>query len=265
MENVPAWQRRMLTNTVDVSLSAEAIVFAEHKSTHVVVVAPQALMRDALVALLDAAGFATATDTGAPDHVLDVTLRAHQPDVVLLDVDPAIRACITNLDQLAMLADRWRTLVLSVGDDPAMHERAIELGAMGIVTKDQSGEVLVKAIRKVDAGELWLDRTRTADVVSRLARGRTVADDPERAKVEALTRREREIVDLVAEGLKNRQIAERLSISEATVRNHLTSVLSKLDLSDRFELAVFAFRRGLVTCPQTPATLRMCAEWRRGS
>jgi DNA-binding NarL/FixJ family response regulator len=61
--------------------------------------------------------------------------------------------------------------------------------------------------------------------------------------------------------LKNKQIADRLSISEATVRNHLTSVLDKLDLNDRFELAVYAFRHGLVACPQTPAMLRMRDEW----
>lgn len=240
-------------------------MFSEHQGTHVVIVASQALVRDALSALLGAAGFATATDNGAPDHFLDVTLRRHDPDVVLLDIDPAIRASSSILDQLPILAEHWRTLALSAGEDAVMHARAIELGAMGIVTKDQPGEVLIKAIRKVDAGELWLDRARTADVVSRFTRGRNADEDPERAKVEALTRREREIVDLVAEGLRNRQIADRLSISEATVRNHLTSVLAKLDLKDRFELAVFAFRRGLVTCPQTPEMLRMCAEWRKGN
>lgn len=235
----------------------------EGKVTHVVIVEPQALIRDALVALLEAAGFATATDTGAPDHLLDVTLRPHEPDVILLDVDPAIGAGISIFHQLPVLAERWRTLVLTLPADPALHARVIELGAMGIVTRDQPGEVLVKAIRKVDAGELWLDRTRTAGMVSRLVRGRNAEDDPDLSNVEALTRREREIVDLVSEGLKNRQIADRLSISEATVRNHLTSVLDKLGLNDRFELAVFAYRHGLVACPQTPAMLRMRADWRK--
>jgi DNA-binding NarL/FixJ family response regulator len=239
-------------------------VATEGKVTQVVIVEPQALIRDALVALLEGAGFTTATDTGAPDHLLDATVPPHQPDVVLLNVDPAHGVGIGIFHQLPALAKRWRTLVLTAADDPAMHASAIELGAMGIVTTDQAGAVLVKAIRKVDAGELWLDRTRTAGVVSRLARGRSAKeDDPERAKVEALTRREREIVDLVSEGLKNRQIADRLSISEATVRNHLTSVLDKLDLDDRFELAVFAFRHGLVACPQTAAMLRMRAEWKK--
>jgi DNA-binding NarL/FixJ family response regulator len=237
-------------------------VSTEGKVTQVVIVEPQALIRDALVALLQSAGFATATDTGAPDHLLAATLSAHQPDVVLVNVAPANGAGFSIFHQLPVVAERWRTLVLTVADDPAMHARAFELGAMGIVTVEQPGEVLVKAIRKVDAGELWLDRTRMAGVVSRLARGRNARDDdPDRSRVGTLTRRERQIVDLVAEGLKNKQIADRLSISEATVRNHLTSVLDKLDLNDRIELAVYAFRHGLVACPQTPAMLRMRDEW----
>jgi two-component system nitrate/nitrite response regulator NarL len=239
-------------------------VSTEGKVTQVVIVEPQALRRDAFVALLRANGFEAASDDGAPDHLLAVTLQQYQPEVVVVNVEPSNKAAISILHQLPVVAERWRTLVLTVPDDPAMHARAIELGAMGVVTTDQPGSVLVKAIKKVNAGELWLDRTRAAGVISRLARGRTARDeDPERAKVAALTRREREIVDLVAEGLKNKQIADRLSISEATVRNHLTSVLDKLDLDDRFELAVFAFRHGLVPCPQTAAMLRMHAEWRR--
>jgi DNA-binding NarL/FixJ family response regulator len=238
-------------------------VFGGDRPAHVAIVEPQALVRDALVALLEAAGFVTATDSGSPDHVLDVALRAHQPDVILLDVDPTNSADIGIFHQLPVIAERWRTLILTISDDPMMHARAIELGAMGIVTRDQPGEVLIKALKKVNAGELWLDRARIASVVSRLARGRAAEDDPERERVEALTRREREIVNLVSEGLKNKQIADRLSISEATVRNHLTSILDKLDLEDRFELAVFAFRRGLVLCPQTPAMLRISADWKR--
>lgn len=236
----------------------------EPKPTDVVIVEPQALLRDALVSLLSGAGFVTHGEAGLSPESVESVLRAHHPDVVLLAVDPAVEASVELLHQLAVIASRWRTVVLTVSSHEMLHARAIELGARGVVTRDQPGEVLIKAINKVYAGELWLDRAHTAAVVSRLARGRSAEDDPDRAKVETLTRREREIVDLVAEGLKNRQIAERLFISEATVRNHLTSILDKLDLSDRFQLAVFAFRRGLVPFPQTSAMLRMCEEWKKG-
>jgi len=119
---------------------------------------------------------------------------------------------------------------------------------MGVLSCDETGAVLLKAIQKVHAGELWLDRARTAGIVTQLARG--AHKDPDTVKIESLTTRQREIVTLVAEGLTNRQLAERLFISEATVRNHITAILDKLELRDRFQLAVYAFRQGLVTYPQ---------------
>jgi DNA-binding NarL/FixJ family response regulator len=83
---------------------------------------------------------------------------------------------------------------------------------------------------------------------------RRQSQDVEATKIATLTGGERQIIGLVAEGLKNAAIAERLFISEATVRNHLTSILDKLGLSDRFELAVYAFRRSLVRYPHSSAT-----------
>ncbi len=97
-------------------------------------------------------------------------------------------------------------------------------------------------------GEVWLDRTITARVFAGIAQ-RRFARDAEAEKIASLTRREHEIITLVGEGLKNAAVAERLFVSEATVRNHLTSILSKLELTDRFELAVYAFRHGLVRYP----------------
>jgi DNA-binding NarL/FixJ family response regulator len=238
-------------------------VFAEEARPHVVVLEPQLLLRDALRCLLNAAGFAADAESGLPYAELEATLRARQPDVVVLAIDPAVEASVELLRHLPAIAEAWRTLVLTASDHPALHAQVIELGAKGVVTREQPGEVLVKAISKINAGELWLDRARAAAVITRLARGQSTADDPERTNISALTKREREIVDLVAEGLRNRDIAKRLSISEATVRNHLTSVLDKLDLHDRFQLAVFAFRKGLVSCPQTSAMLRISAPWKR--
>jgi DNA-binding NarL/FixJ family response regulator len=212
-----------------------------------------AMLRDALACMLASAEFVPVTDPGTSAH-LDLTLREHRPDVVVVGIDPGVSASFALIRQIPAITRQWRTVVLTTPHHPTMHARAIELGAMGIVTIDESGDVLVKAIRKVVAGELWLDRTRAAGVVTSL-RGCTLDVDPERKKVDTLTPREREIVDLVTEGLTNKLIAERLRISEATVRNHLTSVLDKLDLADRFQLAVFAFRRGLVPCPHSARVL----------
>jgi DNA-binding NarL/FixJ family response regulator len=162
------------------------------------------------------------------------------------------------LHRLPEISHRVPVLIVASDPDPALHAQAIELGAMGVVTKDESAEVLTKALRKVFAGEIWLDRARTAGVLNRLTR-RRVDVDPEALKIQSLTPRERQIVALVTEGLTNKDVADRLCISEATARNHLTSILDKLDVTDRFQLTVYAFRRGLVLCPQTPAMLRVAA------
>jgi DNA-binding NarL/FixJ family response regulator len=168
-------------------------------------------------------------------------MAKEQVDVVVIDTDSA-DVSITAVATLAE-ASRGRILVFSEACDPRFCSRAIELGASGIVNKDQSPELLMRAVLKVHEGEVWLDRSKMAAV---LAAARRRDRDPEVTKIGSLTKREREIVALVGQGLKNGPIGERLFISEATVRNHLTSILSKLGLSDRFELAVYAFRHGLV-------------------
>jgi DNA-binding NarL/FixJ family response regulator len=121
---------------------------------------------------------------------------------------------------------------------------------MGLVLKDKAAEVLIKAIETVHSGEVWLDGSLTASVISEISSvDKSRRPDPEAEKIRSLTGREREIVGLVCEGLKNKHIADRLFISEATVRNHLTSILSKLGLSDRFELALYAYRHHLARPP----------------
>jgi two-component system, NarL family, nitrate/nitrite response regulator NarL len=228
----------------------------------VALVEPHRLIRDALHALLEQTpGMTVVGEADTVEKLLQV-VENRRPDVVLLVMNGWGEREVTLLEALPGLSERTRALVITADLDPNLHARAIQLGAMGIVLKTQTAPTLVKAVQKVHAGELWLDRSQTADLVNRLTRKRT-AEDPEAAKVGTLTAREREIVTLVSEGLKNKDIAERLSISEATARNHLTSILDKLALTNRFQLAVYAFRKGLVACPQTPAMLRSAGASRQ--
>jgi two-component system, NarL family, nitrate/nitrite response regulator NarL len=213
----------------------------------------QRLIREAFRALLEKTdGIAVVGDAEAVEELIEVVETQH-PDVVLLAMD---RWNEREIGLLERLSERTRTLVVTADVDPNLHARAIQMGAMGIVLKTQPAHILVKAVQKVHAGELWLDRAQTADLVNRLTRKRTEEEDPEAVRIASLTARERQIVTLITEGLKNKDIAGQLSISEATARNHLTSILDKLALSNRFQLAVYAFRKGLVVCPQTPALLR---------
>jgi two-component system, NarL family, nitrate/nitrite response regulator NarL len=220
------------------------------------------LMRAGLRHLLEreAAGISIIGDVSTCDEALSAAAR-EPPDVILVDLDSQsdnvdLDSQSDNFECVRHLVSAHpdaRVIALSDRRRTADHPRLLEFGAVGLVLKHERPEVLIKAIRKVHAGEAWLDRVHTAQVLMRIARRRQ-SQDVEATKIATLTGRERQIIGLVGEGLKNAAIAERLFISEATVRNHLTSILDKLDLSDRFELAVYAFRRGLVRYPHSSAT-----------
>jgi two-component system, NarL family, nitrate/nitrite response regulator NarL len=174
-----------------------------------------------------------------------------QPDIILLDLDLGNDNGFDLLPSLLDLAPNTRVIVLTGMRDPAAHERVVLLGAMGVVLKETALELIIKAIDKVHAGEVWLDRTLIASILNTRNRANSSQEQNARdAKIAALTDREREVVGLIAQGLRNKAIAERLVISEATVRNHLTSIFSKLEVADRFELVVFAYQNNLAVPPQ---------------
>ncbi len=172
--------------------------------------------------------------------------ESEKPDVVLLDIDLGKENGLDFLPELRELCPQAKVIVLTGVADPLQHEKAVSLGAVGLVFKDKASDILLKAVERVREGEVWIDRAILARLLSKRTKA---ADDPEAAKIRELTPREREIVQLIAEGLKNRQIADRVLISEATVRHHLTSIFAKLEVSDRLELLLYALRHGLAKPP----------------
>lgn len=168
-----------------------------------------------------------------------------QPDIVLLDVDLNGETSLDFLPELFTVAKDARVLILTGMRDPEVHHRAVRLGAMGLVFKEKTSEILLKAIEKVSAGEVWFDRSMMGNVLAEITRGGQPKSNPEAVKIALLTEREREIIALIGEGLKNKHIATRLFISETTVRHHLTSVFNKLEVTDRLELMIYAYRHGL--------------------
>jgi DNA-binding NarL/FixJ family response regulator len=138
-------------------------------------------------------------------------------------------------------------LVLTATEDPDKQLLAIEAGASGVVMKEQAPEVLVKAIHAVSSGEPWIGNALSVAALHKLSRARVEREkvDPEAAKIALLTPREREVIAVVTRGLNGARIARELKISEATVRHHITSILSKLEVSNKLELAVYAFHHGL--------------------
>jgi DNA-binding NarL/FixJ family response regulator len=177
---------------------------------------------------------------------LKIASREH-PDIIILDLCLGEESAVDIIPELLHINEESRVIVLTGVHDEEELRRASRLGAMGVIAKDAPSDMLIKAIDRVYAGELWLNRRMTAALVAELRRpGIQAYFNDEGRMIAQLTGREREIVSLVGEGLKNKQIADRLCISETTVRHHLTSILSKLHVSDRLELLIFAYKNNLV-------------------
>jgi DNA-binding NarL/FixJ family response regulator len=187
----------------------------------------------------------------ASDLTAAVSLAAcEQPDVILLDLDMAGQNGLDVLPDLLAAASQARVLILTGSRDPEAHRDAVRRGALGVLVKDQAAEVLIKAIQKVQAGEVWLDRVTKGHVLEDI-RTRNLPRDanPEQAKIATLSDREREVLDLVSQGLKNHDIAERLFISDHTVRHHISAIFAKLEVSDRLELILYTYRHRLAKPP----------------
>ncbi len=190
-------------------------------------------------------GFKVVGEAGNSKEALLVAAR-EQADVILLDLDLGTESGIDIISQLLATAKRAHVLALTGLRDPEVHRQAILHGAMGVVQKEKASQVLLKAIEKIHAGEIWYDRSKLGSVLSDFSRGpeaketyATVVNGPR------ITQREREIVALVSQGLRNQQIADKLFISQITVRHHLTSIFAKVGVSSRLELIVYAYNQGL--------------------
>lgn len=178
---------------------------------------------------------------------------AADADVILLDLDLAGEDSAAALDDLRRRCP-GRVLVLTGADDVARHRAAVLKGARGVVHKSEPAEVILRAIEKVNLGEVWLHRTLLGDVLGLLTDVRPSAPAPRDPAVEraaSLTPREREIVSTMVRraGAKQLAVADELGMSEHTLRNHLTTIYAKLGVRGRLELHLFATAHGLGAAP----------------
>jgi DNA-binding NarL/FixJ family response regulator len=173
-------------------------------------------------------------------------VKQTSPDLILLDLDLEEGDVLAVVPELRASAKNARVLILTALTDQNLHREAVKLGAQGVVSKKSAPEVLIKAIQKVGAGEVWLDRSMMGSVLRQMT---DKNHDEDEVNMQTLTAREREVIALIAEGLRNKQIAERLSLSEATITHHLSSIFSKLGVSDRLGLVIYAFGHNLAKVP----------------
>lgn len=229
--------------------------------TQVMLVDSQEILRLSLRLLLNSrAGVRVVAEAAS---VVAATQRLPPPDVFLVHT-PVLAgqetADIAPLRELPALAARAPVLILTGKRELELHYRMygeiINHGVQGIVFREAASETLFQAIATLRAGGVWLGPSTLARVLGKMLQVKhTQITDPERRKVARLTQREREIIVLLCQGRKNKQIAQQLHLSEATVRHYLTAIFGKLAVTDRLELAIYAYRHGLHLLPWAePAT-----------
>jgi DNA-binding NarL/FixJ family response regulator len=169
--------------------------------------------------------------------------RTLHPDVILMDINmPGPDGIAATRNILAELPETRIVILTMFREDDHVYD-AIRAGAKGYVLKDADSSEVIKAIRTVARGGSVLDPAMTGKVFEQF---RHMADLSERQNREGLSRRELEILTFIAGGASNREIAERLSLSEKTVKNYITSLFQKLQTTDRTKAAVYALQRGLI-------------------
>jgi DNA-binding NarL/FixJ family response regulator len=171
------------------------------------------------------------------------------PDVVIMDLRMPRVDGLTALRSIHTRAPRSKVILFSSGDNKDGFVEAMKLGCSGILSKESPPTLIERSISKVYAGEIWLDSNTTAAVIRQFASPGDFAPPATNGKTSReraqLSQREREIIILIAQGYKNKEIAEKMFITEQTVKNHLHNVFDKLGVSDRLELALYAIHNSL--------------------
>jgi two-component system nitrate/nitrite response regulator NarL len=218
----------------------------------IVILDSHALVRAGLRSLIDEQK--TMKVVGDAGNLTDgmATISAQKPDIVLFELNLTDQLNPELITQIIQACDTAHPIIVTGTNNPVIIQQLVENGAMGVVFKSQSPDTLIRAIEKVNNGEVWLERSMIANVLSRLSRtNKPVKNNTEVESIDELSEREKEIVRLIGKGFKNKRISSQLCISETTVRHHLTSIYNKLGVTDRLELLVFAHRFGLVNSPNS--------------
>jgi len=212
----------------------------------ILLVDDQKLMREGLRVLLEMeTDLQVVGEAGDGEAALEIYAR-RRPDVVLMDIR---MPGMDGVETTRRLRDRWpeaRVIILTTFDDDEYVFEGLRAGALGYLLKDVSGRDLAEAVRTVAGGGALIEPSVARKVVSEFARLSPPARPPGAGLAEPLSEREQEILQLLAQGLSNREIARRLFLAQGTVKNYVTNILHKLGVRDRTQAALRARELGLL-------------------
>jgi DNA-binding NarL/FixJ family response regulator len=214
-------------------------------TVRVMIVDDDDLMRGGLRALLSSDERIDVVEEAADGRVAIQRARHARPDVVLMDVRMPELDGIAATAELLAAAPASRVMILTTFEDDEYILNALRAGASGFLLKRSSPEDLIAAIRTVAAGDALLSPSVTQRLIDRVARHPVIGGGPN-SQLDELTPREREVLELIAQGFSNREIAAELTVEETTVKTHVKRVLMKLQARDRVHAVIFAYESGLV-------------------
>ena len=213
------------------------------QAIRILVADDHAIFRDGLRKLLEVTDEVQIIGEASNGVECTKMLQKLKPDILLLDLRMPEKDGLGVLEEVNFDTLPTRVIVLTAAEDDRDVVRAMRLGARGVVLKQSASDLLLKSIRKVYDGEIWLDNRMTAEVIDAFKKS---SESGQRREKPLLSDREKEIVQLVAQGFRNREIGEKLFISEQTVKNHLHNIFDNLVVSDRLELALYAIHHRLI-------------------
>ncbi|RCX15478.1 LuxR family two component transcriptional regulator [Anaerobacterium chartisolvens] len=169
--------------------------------------------------------------------------REKKPDVILMDINmPGING-LQAIKEIKLERLPSKIIVLTIHEDREYLFKTVQMGAEGYVLKDAEPSVLIEAIRNVFNGQSYIQANMTTELVKEF--NRVTLHEKEKGEENLLTAREIEVLELIAEGMINKEIAKELYISEKTVKNHVSNIFKKLNVSDRTQAAIYAFKHNI--------------------
>ncbi|MBA2874611.1 response regulator [Thermaerobacillus caldiproteolyticus] len=220
--------------------------------TRIIIIDDHQLFREGVKRILQfEEGFEVVAEGTDGNEVLEL-VEKHRPDIVIMDINMPHMNGVEATKQIIESYPETKVVVLSIHDDENYVMRALQTGASGYLLKEMDADTLIEAIKVVAEGGSYLHPKVTHNLIKeyrRLAAGRSKREETKREvrlPLHLLTRRECEVLQLLADGKSNRGIGEALFISEKTVKNHVSNILQKLNVSDRTQAVVVAIKNGWV-------------------